>query len=103
MIGNNYEEVLKAFRYCTSDDYTFCNNCPLTGRCGDSDIAISIAADVIEELLKQIERIKPSAEKWNTLEIMYRDAHNKAWEECYGKDGTQIYKGNPDVKMFKDE
>lgn len=67
------------------------------------DMMMIDAADAIEDLQKEIERLKPLVEEWEKVKQSNLIAWRTAWDECYGENGTQRWDKNPDIKVFKDE
>lgn len=61
------------------------------------------AANAIESLRKEIERLREASHNWELFEMANLKAWRETFEECYGENGTQRWDKNPDIKVFKDE
>ena len=64
----DYTKLVKALRCC--DKYALCNDCPIFETCdGDVDKAMAIAADAIEELQAEVERLEPKRGEWKETDM----------------------------------
>lgn len=109
-----YEELVRALRRCSYTTVAGCDRedgyCkPCAYFISDKsdvtciDMMMIDAADAIEDLQKEIERLKPLVEEWEKVKQANLIAWRTAWDECYGENGTQRWDKNPDIKVFKDE
>lgn len=81
----DYTKLVKALRCC--DKYALCNDCPIFETCdGDVDKAMAIAADAIEALQAEVERLEPKRGKWiidGAYTYNLRELNGEAYEPVY--------------------
>ena len=105
MVSHMYEELVRGLRRCSYTTVAgcdredgYCKPCAYFKSDGDitcMDMMMIDAADAIEDLQKEVERLKPYEEKWiGLLDCVHEGL----------KDACEIMRwdGDPNIKVFKE-